>query len=125
MAVHQSAKDELTRHDAAQRLRARVRERCMQQIRADRAQKRSACIAQLRASTWLHEAVHEAQMEMSEEVRHTDSRQDIGRILQEEYKRAQAHFEAQLAAEVGELDLDHMLDIEDAITREQAALHNT
>lgn len=47
--------------------------------------------------------------------------QDFGRILQEEYKRALAQMEEQGAAELGEMNLDAMIQLEDEIAKEQQA----
>ena len=54
-----------------------------------------------------------------------DLHQDIGRILHEEYEKALAHFEARIASEVGELDVDQLLDMENAIMKEEAAMQST
>lgn len=47
--------------------------------------------------------------------------QEFGRILQEEYKRALAQLEEQGTAEMGEMNLDDMIQLENEIAKEQQA----
>ena len=47
--------------------------------------------------------------------------QDFGRILYEEYKRAQAQLEEQGTAEMGEMNLDALIELEDEILKEERA----
>ena len=50
--------------------------------------------------------------------------QDFGRILHEEYKRAQAQLEEQGTAEMGEMNLDALIELEDEIIKERAYLQH-
>lgn len=47
--------------------------------------------------------------------------QDFGRILHEECKRAQAQLEEQGTAEMGEMNLDALIELEDEIVKEERA----
>ena len=47
--------------------------------------------------------------------------QDFGRVLHEEYKRAQAQLEEQGTAEMGEMNLDALIELEDEIVKEERA----
>ena len=55
MPTHRSTKQALTSKDAASHIRKYIRERCFQQIQADRQQKRENSISKLRNSIWFQE----------------------------------------------------------------------
>ena len=50
--------------------------------------------------------------------------QDFGRIFHEEYIRAQAQLEEQGTAEMGEMNLDALIELEDEIIKERAHLQH-
>ena len=55
MPTHRSTKQALTSKESALHIRKYIRERCFQQIQADRQQKRENSISKLRNSIWFQE----------------------------------------------------------------------
>ncbi|KAL4401286.1 hypothetical protein ACI68E_002617 [Malassezia pachydermatis] len=100
-----------TTHDA-DLARKRLREKCLLTIQKERADKRSTTLAHMRQSAWLS---HVMQEEAREGVL---SEEEIGCIIREEYERALRDYEQQGREELGDVDIDAMLRVEDDIVKE-------
>ncbi|WFD00135.1 hypothetical protein MYAM1_002881 [Malassezia yamatoensis] len=108
--------------DEAAAARSRLRNQCRKLIEQERTKKKSLQIEKIRvpAARWWQETVQaEAQnaVNLSEET--------IGRILREEWEETRLKLEEDSLEQIGELDIEQMLALEEEIRTEQSVRQTT
>lgn len=99
--------------------RERLRARCMAHLEKERSAKRANSLAKARNmdTDWWNEAL------ASEKAFQALSEEEIGHILRDEYLRAKAIYEEDGAREVGDVDIDEMVALEEEIAHESRRGH--
>lgn len=99
--------------------RERLRARCMAHLEKERSAKRATSLAKARNmdTDWWNEAL------ASEKAFQALSEEEIGHILRDEYLRARAIYEEDGAREVGDVDVDEMIALEEEIAHESRRGH--